>query len=82
MANSGRQPGPLTAREAEVLALLAQGRTNREIAARLFISAKTVEHHVSRVLAKLGARTRAEAVAVAAAAGRGAAPRSPAPHPQ
>jgi DNA-binding NarL/FixJ family response regulator len=46
----------------------SRGDTNGEIAARLFLSPKTVEHHVSRVLVKLGLRTRAEAAAVAAAA--------------
>jgi DNA-binding NarL/FixJ family response regulator len=59
----------LTAREGEVLALLREGLTNGEIAGRLFISAKTAEHHVGRILTKLGVRTRAEAAAVATAAG-------------
>jgi DNA-binding NarL/FixJ family response regulator len=58
----------LTAREAEILEGLRLGDTNGQIAARLFLSPKTVEHHVSRVLVKLGVRTRAEAAAVAAAA--------------
>jgi DNA-binding CsgD family transcriptional regulator/tetratricopeptide (TPR) repeat protein len=51
----------LTARQREVLALVAEGATNAEIAARLVISAKTVDHHVSAVLAKLGAANRREA---------------------
>jgi DNA-binding NarL/FixJ family response regulator len=59
----------LTARETQVLEHLGHGATNAEIGEELFISAKTVEHHVSRILAKLGVRSRAEAVAVAAAAG-------------
>jgi DNA-binding NarL/FixJ family response regulator len=61
-----RQHEALTAREAEVLALLAAGLTNRAIAERLSISAKTAEHHVSQILAKLGLRSRAEAAAYAA----------------
>jgi DNA-binding CsgD family transcriptional regulator len=56
----------LTARESEVLALLRQGRGNAEIAQQLFLSAKTVEHHVSSILRKLGVRTRLEATAEAA----------------
>jgi DNA-binding NarL/FixJ family response regulator len=63
--------GLLTAREQEVLHLLAQGLTNREIGARLFLSAKTVEHHVGAVLRKLGVKTRTEA-ATAMARDRGA----------
>ena len=61
----------LTQREGEVLALLTEGLTNAEIGGRLYISAKTAEHHVGHVLAKLGVRSRAEAAAVAAAARRG-----------
>jgi len=57
---------PLTQREAEVLALVAQGLSNREIADRLVISPKTAEHHVSQILSKIGARSRAEAAAFAA----------------
>lgn len=53
---------PLTAREAEVLAMMAEGAGNKEIAARLKISEHTVKFHVSAVLAKLGAATRTEAV--------------------
>jgi DNA-binding CsgD family transcriptional regulator len=55
----------LTPREHEVLALVAEGRSNKEIAQQLFISAKTVSVHVSNILAKLGASGRTEAVAVA-----------------
>jgi DNA-binding CsgD family transcriptional regulator len=55
----------LTARERQVLALLAEGATNREIGATLFIAEKTASVHVSRILTKLGARSRTEAAAVA-----------------
>jgi DNA-binding CsgD family transcriptional regulator len=56
---------PLTPREQEVLALLAEGYTNRQLGAALFISEKTASVHVSNILAKLAAGTRGEAVAVA-----------------
>jgi DNA-binding CsgD family transcriptional regulator/tetratricopeptide (TPR) repeat protein len=63
------QPRPdrlgLTDREFEVLRLVAAGRSNRDIAADLFISAKTASVHVSNILAKLGAANRAEAAAIA-----------------
>jgi DNA-binding CsgD family transcriptional regulator len=58
-------PAGLTARELEVLALLTQPLQNADIAHRLVLSPRTVDHHVSKILAKLGAHTRAEAVAVA-----------------
>jgi DNA-binding CsgD family transcriptional regulator len=53
--------GELTQRERDVLALIAEGLTNPQIAERLYISPKTAEHHVGRLLAKLGVRNRAEA---------------------
>jgi DNA-binding CsgD family transcriptional regulator len=59
----------LTARELEVLPFLAEGLRNAEIAGRLVVSQKTVDHHVSAILRKLGARTRGEAAAAASRLG-------------
>jgi DNA-binding NarL/FixJ family response regulator len=58
-------PGDLSAREAEVLGLLAAGKSNREIAEVLVPSEKTVENHLSRIYGKIGADNRAAAAAFA-----------------
>jgi DNA-binding CsgD family transcriptional regulator len=65
-------PAGLTARELEVLGLLGAGLRNADIAGRLHIAEKTVDHHVSAILAKLGVRSRRDAARVAAARGIGA----------
>ena len=71
----------LTAREIDVLRLLADGLTNKQIAAALYISDKTAEHHVSRILSKLGVTTRTAAGSLAHRLGiqttRAAAPERP-----
>ena len=58
---------PLSAREHEVLRLLARGRTNQEIAGELSVAATTAKKHISNLIGKLGARNRTEAVARARA---------------
>jgi len=62
-------PDALTAREAQILALLAEGLVNKQIAARLGISRHTVKTHLGALFHKLGVSTRAEAVAAGARAG-------------
>ncbi len=62
-------PWGLSAREREVLALVAEGRTNREIGEALFISDKTASVHVTHILTKLGVSSRTEAALLAARAG-------------
>ncbi|MGB8966849.1 MAG: LuxR C-terminal-related transcriptional regulator, partial [Candidatus Cybelea sp.] len=68
-------------KEVEVLSLLALGDSNAQLARRLHRSTKTIDHHVSAILEKLGVRTRTEAVATAYALGlagaRGREPREP-----
>jgi DNA-binding NarL/FixJ family response regulator len=61
LSTSTPTPGVLTARETEVLRLIASGATNREIAARLYLSEGTVKNHISRILGRLGLRDRTQA---------------------
>jgi DNA-binding NarL/FixJ family response regulator len=68
-ATTQAHPLGLTAREHDVLELLAQGQSNAAISERLFISPKTVDHHVSAVLSKLGVASRGAAVAAAQRSG-------------
>jgi DNA-binding CsgD family transcriptional regulator/tetratricopeptide (TPR) repeat protein len=64
-ASTRGNPAGLTSREVQVLKLLVRGHTNKELAKRLHISAKTIDHHVSSILEKLEVRSRTEAVAAA-----------------
>jgi DNA-binding NarL/FixJ family response regulator len=66
--------GALTPRESEVLRLIADGRSNREIARTLFVSEATVKTHVNRIFAKTGSRNRAEAIRYAHATGHTSPP--------
>jgi DNA-binding NarL/FixJ family response regulator len=70
-ARTRSNPAGLTERELQVLALVAEGLRNAEIAERLFVSPKTIDHHVSALLGKLGARSRSEAAAKAGGLLRG-----------
>jgi LuxR family maltose regulon positive regulatory protein len=58
-----RLPEPLSERELEVLALIAAGKANQEIAAKLYVSTSTVKTHINRLYRKLGARSRTQAIA-------------------
>jgi DNA-binding NarL/FixJ family response regulator len=64
-ASRGPLPDGLTQREAEILTLIAQGLTNPEICARLFLSNHTVKTHISRIFAKTGSRDRVAAIGYA-----------------
>ena len=68
---SARHPTGLTAREVEVLGLVSEGLTDAEVAQRLFISRRTAEHHVSSILAKVGASSRRELADLGSASGGG-----------
>ncbi len=57
------EPHGLSAREAEVMSLIADGQTNGQIAARLFLAEKTVKNHVRRIYSKLGVSSRPAAIA-------------------
>jgi DNA-binding CsgD family transcriptional regulator len=74
-ASTREHPAGLTERQAEVLALLAEGLTNAQIAARLVVSVRTVDHHVAAVLQKLRVGTRQEAAAFATASGEASSAR-------
>jgi DNA-binding NarL/FixJ family response regulator len=68
-ADGGGVPSALTAREKEVLARLAEGYTNQQVAEQLYLSTKTVEAHRARIYQKLGLKTRADLVRYAMEAG-------------
>jgi DNA-binding NarL/FixJ family response regulator len=61
--NGAGEPHGLSAREAEVMSLIADGQTNGQIAARLFLAEKTVKNHVRRIYSKLGVGSRTAAIA-------------------
>jgi DNA-binding NarL/FixJ family response regulator len=64
-AEADEDPFGLTRRERQVLALIAEGATNRQIGAALYMAEKTASVHVSRILSKLGVQTRTQAAALA-----------------
>ena len=66
LAAGARRPGEadeLTEREQAIAELVAGGRSNKQVAAALFLSQKTIEHHLSRIYSKLGVRSRTELAA-------------------
>src|ERR1700745_2162820 len=63
VANGAGEPHGLSAREVEVMSLIADGQTNGQIAARLFLAEKTVKNHVRRIYSKLGVGSRPAAIA-------------------
>jgi len=63
MSRAGVSDNGLSAREREVMSLIAGGHTNGEIAARLFLAEKTVKNHVRRIYSKLGVHNRSAAIA-------------------
>ena len=63
VANGAEEPHGLSAREVEVMSLIADGQTNGQIAARLFLAEKTVKNHVRRIYSKLGVGSRPAAIA-------------------
>lgn len=68
-ATTRANPSGLTNRQLDVARLVARGLTNTELAARLYISPKTADHHVSAVLAKLGLASRRDVIRAASALG-------------
>jgi DNA-binding CsgD family transcriptional regulator len=69
LSAAARWPGKLSARERELVTLVAQGRTNAQIAAQLYISIRTVTSHLDRIRDKTGCRRRADLTRLALSAG-------------
>ncbi|MEU6239053.1 response regulator transcription factor [Kitasatospora sp. NPDC047058] len=81
-AQPSHQGPELTAREQEVLALVGEGLTNRQIGERLYLAEKTVKNHVSRLLAKLGVERRVQAALIATELRQSAAAAAQPAHPR